>query len=240
LPVDTTAAIDLPIGSQIVVDVSAVMANAGALQYWQRTGTELTPATSGDNVEVTSNASQGAIKGISTDYHGIVGITSKNTTNYGGVYGENTSTGSGVLGYSSAGVGVRGDAVTGIGVNGVSSSYFGLLGNSVSGYAIGGDVRPTSTNNIADVLYLSRRTSGTAANGIGAGIVFLCQNDVANTRAALRIAGRFTDVTNLHEYASYEVQVTSDGSLTRRLSLAGTGALTLDAYGDGTFTGTPT
>lgn len=61
---------------------------------------------------------------------GIRGISSSTSVEYAGIYGVNNSTGSGVYGYSSAGVGVRGRSNSNVGVLAESVSNDGVSSKS--------------------------------------------------------------------------------------------------------------
>jgi hypothetical protein len=235
ITVSDTADTDFPIGSWVVLDVTAVMANAGGEQYWQRTGTELTPATSGDNVEVTSNASQGAIKGISTDYSGVVGISSH--TENPGVYGEGGR------------YGVRGTGTL-VGVEGTCAGGWGLIGSGVtgisaSGSSVGGVFSTTSASNLnigLSVIQLFRNAGlGTPLDGIG-GFVSMHLPTTGVGATTIRVAYmqyRLTTVNHATRTSVIEFATTNSGTEAIRLSILGTGQLQALQYGDGTFTGTP-
>jgi hypothetical protein len=200
IPVDTTAAIDLPVGSFVVVDVSAVMGVAGT-ELWTRTGTVLSPTTAGDNVEVTSNATTGTIKGISTNYAGIVG---QSTTNYG----------------------VSGTGA--VGVFGLGSTAGGVFDNNVG-----------AANDYSTSLQVRSYCIGAASNNIGTRIEFWAETSTATSTQGF-VGMRWTDVTYATRTSSFEIYLHNSGTQARKLAVAGSGQLTLDAYGDGTFTGTKT
>ena len=251
-------------GSYLIKSATETIHDINDSIYWTRTGTELTPKTAGDNVEVTSNASQGAIKGISTDYYGLIGTTN-NATN-AAIYGSNPS-GYAVYGFNNvslkaAVVGGNLDA-TGIGVQG-DSFFYGVYGTTTNGSAVRGaasgtgyggyfttiaastpalftQVNPSSTNTSVSMCDITRGTSDTADNNIGGYINMKVETSTGALQPCVQIHSIFTDATNASRTSQLEFFVVDNASSpTKKMQLTGAGALQLHAYGDGTFTGTAT
>lgn len=76
-------------------------------------------------------------------------------------------------------------------------------------------IRDDSTPNAAvQVLQITRRTSGTAANNLGAMLDFAIEDDAGNDQAAYRIAPAWSDVTNGSEDAIVNEIISRAGSMT--------------------------
>lgn len=132
----------------------AELAASGSSSYWGRTGTELTPATSGDNVDVSASmgANDASIYGTNTSgTNGAAGVRGKHGASllsYAGkvgVWGE-SDTGAGVYGASSSGPGVYAISNTGTSLRVLGSShldnYFDLDGQgSAPANPSSGDLR---------------------------------------------------------------------------------------------------
>jgi hypothetical protein len=207
IPVDTTAEIDLPVGSFVVVDVSAVMANAGGPELWTRTLTVLSPTTSGDSISI--------------------GASSVTTP---AIYSANAT------GIAISGVGVIGVAGQADGANNIA----GVFTNIGGGLACSDTVNASSTNSVLAVYRISRNCIGTAQNGIGARIEYYIEATDTTSYDAGSLDIKYTDATYTSRVSQFELRLINSGAIARKLAVAGSGQLTLDAYGDGTFTGTKT
>ena len=122
------------------------------------------------------------VEGDSTNGTGVSGWSSTGNAIYGG-----TTSGTGVYGYSREWTGIEGSSTNSIGVYGYST-------NSIGGAFF---IDPSSTNTLAEVLRVQRRTSGTAAAGIGGYISFPLEDSAGNTyEDAARIGVLYTNATH--------------------------------------------
>jgi hypothetical protein len=143
----------------------------------------------------------------------------------------NSGTGGGVFGTASgAGTGVYGSSGFGTGIGGYSAN--GLAGFLGTGQA--------AANTAVMLLKEQRETSGTAADGIGYYRSGYIEGSGGPLVEAFREGAKLSTAANATATALYEMELVSAGTLARKLALAGSGKLTLDTYGDGLHTGTPT
>jgi hypothetical protein len=132
VPTDTTSFDGVLSASDTTVQAALEtldeISTGGGSSYWTRTGTELTPATSGDNVEVNNVTGLGA----------------------SAIYGRNTGTGVG------AGVGGRADGTGGDGVQGFATGSLGtgVEGNATGANGIGvfGEATATGGNGVMGIV----------------------------------------------------------------------------------------
>lgn len=176
---------------------------------------------------MNSSAGGNAISVLNTNGPGIYGQTDAALYAVGG---QNTFAGGyGVLGVSTNnGFGVRGE-----GVNGV-------WGKSTTSYGLVGEDELSTTDVYTASLLLRRATSGTAAIGIGGGIDFQTQMSNGTTPITGRIKNITTSVTSLTRGSSLAFTVLSTGSEFDRLIIDPDGSFTVNGYGTGAITGTPT
>ena len=97
----------------------------------------------------------------------------------------------------------------------------------------------SSTNTVIPVIEIKRGTSGTAGSGIGSSIDFITQTSTSEA-ISNQITSKFTTVTHASRVSQMEFWGVNAATLARKASLAGSGQWAYDAYGAGTFTGTPT
>lgn len=138
----------------------------------------------------------------------------------------------GIVGSSSSGV----TSIVGINSSNGNGGFF----SSVSGVASGHSINPTSTNSVAEILRVIRTSSGTPANGIGGSIDFWVAS--AGTSTGLisnSLVSKWVEVTEASRTSQFEVWGINSTINARKLALAGSGQMTLDAYTSSTaFTGT--
>jgi YVTN family beta-propeller protein len=90
--------------------------------------------------------------------------------------------------------------------------------------ALSASMSDNTTNSILDVLSLSRGATGTAAAGIGTGILFSAQNDAGTMATSSRIASLFTTTTNGAETSALTFSNrTAGGALTEYMRIDGSG-----------------
>lgn len=152
----------------------------------------------------------------------------------------NSGSGAGLVSNSIGNTAIFGISTNATGVYGQSSSNYGVQGVSTSGIAASFGIIPSSTFTQPLVMVLQRASSGTPANGIGATVEFEIQASDLNTHPTVQLRSLWSDVTVGTRTSRFEIWAVNSGSLNRKLALAGDGTLTLDTYGSGTHTGTPT
>jgi hypothetical protein len=189
-----------------------------------------------------------AIKGIASG--GGYGIWGTSAGGYA-LLGQSTN-GAAVGGYSANATGVYGEGnlygvyghgfPNGIGVyaeggnNGsdalkAQANVGGLAANLITTNSEG------TASNALTVLKVTRTTTGTAANGIGVSIDMNVRTTVQE-RLSHQLISKWTDATDASRTSQFEIIGVNNGVSARKLALAGTGRLTLDGYGSGTFGGT--
>jgi len=141
------------------------------------------------------------------------------------------------------GNGVDGTAITGEcsgvghGLEGISQNGSGVLGNSVNG--LGGDFRsaPASTTGIIPVIQVGRFSQGTPANGIGGSIDIFTQTTDLGARLSNQISSEWTDAVFATRSSKLILSGLDNGTQNSLLTFLGNGALQLNKYGIGSFTG---
>jgi hypothetical protein len=211
---------------------------------WTKASTTLSPKTAGDKVEVTTTG-KSAIKGTDATHVGVEGVSSGATTDSIGVKG------SGVYGGSFSGS-VYGMYATSavIGISAVSAGTAVSAQGTGSGGAIAASntsktietVRygkvTDATNELQPVVIENVATTETAADGYGVYNSVELEAADGSAYEAYRRAVKWTDATA--KTSSIELYCRRAGTWERKVNIAGSGQLTLDLYGAGTFTGTET
>ena len=197
---------------------------SGTIGYWSRSGTTLQPATAndvisvsgntGDIVTVTSSATGSANKALTvsqtgatsgTDYAGYFSNTGAATTNVG-LYA--TATGA-TNNYAA----IFDQGNVGIGSNNPSTRLHVITDDA-------------TTNATTDILTLAHTTTSTAANNIGAGILFQGEDTIGQTEDAGRISGVLTNAAHGSETGSLLFATRLSGTaLSTKMTLDGNGAL---------------
>jgi hypothetical protein len=155
-----------------------------------------------------------------------------------GVKGASTS-GTGVYGSSSSADAVFGTSISSNGGEFSSSSGNAILAESITG--VGGIflVTPSSTNTVVPVIELLSGSSGTAANGIGGKVQFLTQTTTGAFQVSNELVSTWTNATSASRTSQFIITGVNNTTTANLLTLSGSGALQLNKYGAGTFTGTP-
>lgn len=139
---------------------------------------------------------------------------------------------------SGTGAGVWGESTTGTGVYGLSQAL-GVYGYSTGGQAGGQFITEnSSTSTVLDTLIVDRQTSGTPANNIGTAISMRVETSTTPSTIANEIKSSWTDVTHATRTSQLVLTGVNSGALADLLTIAGTGAITANKYGIGSFTGT--
>jgi hypothetical protein len=183
-----------------------------------------------------------------TNSNGLFNVSQTAATG-NGIYAVADSTnGSAIYAHATNGTGISSTGTTG--VFGASSSGSGVWGQSTSGSGgffssssyipIRGQATPTSTNTAVCLLELVRKTSGTAATGIGGSINIYNDTSIGSPRLTSQLISKWTDAADATRTSQFEVYGVNNATTARKLALAGNGKLTLDGYGAGTQTGTAT
>ncbi len=190
-------------------------------------------SNSGIGIRGTSNTNYG-IYGSSSSGYGIYGISPSNIGVYGtstsgtGVRGNSTSS-YGLYGNSSSGYGIYGNSTTGIGLRGNSDSSYGIYGSSTTDIGVYADINPATTNTFATVAKFFRKTSGTAAAGIGGSLNFTVENGSGNEVTSVRIGAVLTVVDSGVEVADMVVYTKpSSGATTETMRVTGAGQLSVN------------
>ncbi len=169
--------------------------------------------------------------------HGVNTLAAVNTGSGSGVSGSSAAL-YGVLGLGTAGlaVGVYGSAGSGVGVVAESTTGgTGLYAKSQTGLAAIFLVNPSTTSTVDQIMKLQRTSTGTPSNGIGGYIGFEVGYASGLISEASRIATTWSNVTTRNSTLDFYTKDTN--VLARKMSIAGTGRLTLDTYGTGAITG---
>lgn len=93
------------------------------------------------------------------------------------------------------------------------------------------------TGNIAPVQQLLATTSTSLSAGYGAGVQYIIQAGAGSENIIAQTAGVWDGADNT---GGFTIELPTTGTLNERFRLSATGALQLNAYGSGTFTGTAT
>ncbi len=191
------------------------------LQDWQVGGVSVTSVSNGGTITSTSVDGIG-VYGISTNNNGVYGLS----TNSSGVVGWSTNS-LGVYGNGANG-GVSGVSINSYGVNGESTTNYGIYGSSVSFIAGGFVINPATTDTVAEILRLIRRTSGTAANNIGMSVDLYIEDSVGDTELTGRISNLLTNATSGAETSVLTFWTRTGGAaITEQMRIAGNGDITL-------------
>jgi len=158
----------------LAADTNGNIIETGLGGYWTRTGTELTPATSGDNVEVTVTGSTTAIQA---------------------------------------------NADTGIAVSATAGGNYAVYGKSTGTYGVYAVREDASTDTILDAGGIGRRTTATAANGIGVNFSMDVENASGFHKQAVKLTALLNDVTNASEDAEFRLGVREAGSVVNRIKV---------------------
>lgn len=186
--------------------------------------------------------------GFTTDWTGSndnetsFSVVNTGTTSANAISGTASGTSSiGVSGTSTSYIGVLGTSTSNNGIQGQSTSGIGVVGTSSTGAALRGQINPSSTNTIDNVVTLLRTSSsGGLANDGGSAIQFELETATNGTsQIAGSLAYKWTDATNATRTSQFEVYAVNSATTSRKLALAGTGQLTLDGYTTNAFSGTP-
>lgn len=232
---------------------SPATGSASALLTAIKTFADTNPCESGGGGGGATTADNGLTMSTATNVQ-LGGTLLKDTTVDGGtfamtftsartganatLYGTNTSSGSGVLGTATSGDGVAGSATSGVGVAGIATSGIGITANSTTSYAAIFGINPATTNTTPIIHQYQRQSSGTAAAGIGMAIDLAIQTNTGVTWSAGQIISKWTTATEASRVSQWILTGVNAAVTADIFTLSGSGALQLNKYGVGTFTGT--
>ncbi len=217
-------------GAQKLVELSLSGANATSSQNtYGIHATNSHTGTGAVNVAIYGEVQNGGGSGA-----GVKGVA----TTQRGVYGEATS-GSGVTGSATNGTGINGSATSGTGVNGGSTSGAGGVFTSDSGLPLNAQSNSATTNTVIEISRITRLSSGTAANNIGASLDYNIETDAGSARLSNQVISKWTTVADATRVSQLIITGVNSAVTADLFTLSGSGALKLNKYGVGTFTGTP-
>ncbi len=224
----TSTAATLSAQRVLFISLSGANANPSQITY----GAHIINSHSGTNVvnnglvAQVSNGTAGS-KAVSAIIDTGIGVDGASTNGYGGSFSSANADG------------LLGQAVSGIGVTGSSSSGVASYGTTTSGLAGRLIATPASTNTIVTLLELIRQSSGTAANGIGGAVDFYVKAADGAGHLTNQFISKWTDATGATRTSQLIITGVNNAVTADLLTLSGNGALQLNKYGVGTFTGTP-
>jgi hypothetical protein len=164
----------------------------------------------------------GTLTGNTTVVDAGFTMTFSNNTATSALIGSNSSNGTGVQGSSGSGNGGVFSSTSSNGVSVLSTSGTGALVQSTTGQAGQFIINPASTNSVANVMRLQRNTSGTPANGLGAGLEFYTETSTT-TQESGRISSILTDVTNASRTGKMVLSAVNNTFLTDVVEIGGQG-----------------
>lgn len=221
---------------------------SGAAPSWQAAASTIT--ASNGLTKVTNDIQLG---GALTASPTIAGTSTFFLT----VNGSRTGASNGSLEVLNSGVSGPGTKSTasgsGAGVWGISSSGAGVYGSSTTGYGIGGYTPSTTAgaallqvdaangSNALPILILDRLNSGGAgADGIGSIISFRTETSTTVSQESNTIVSSWTTANHATRQSTLQFTGQDSAATNNLMTLLGTGRMTLNMYGAGTFTGTAT
>lgn len=160
----------------------------------------------------------------------LLTITGSETVNIGVVNINNTSSGPALIANANGGSAIYGIATSGIGGNFSATSGTAVNARATTGIAALYIVEPATTNTVTQIAQFQRLTSGTAANGIGLSFDFGIETTDGTAQLGSKITTQWTDATTASRTASLSfATVNNAGSLTDRLTIAGSGLVTINS-----------
>ena len=180
---------------------------------------------------------------------GAYGVFGQVQSGFGvGVYGyasEIGGTGSGVIGATEgSGTGVFAHTGTGYAIFGETFGGIAIGTTSVGNYAAEFNRQESTGGNIGSVfsavtIDLSR-IAGTVIDGVGEALEFKIVTTDNAIHLSNQIISKWTTANNATRVSEFSITGVDNAVTSELLVLSGSGALKLDKYGSGNFTGTPT
>lgn len=135
---------------------------------------------------------------------------------------------------------IIGTSLDAVGVNGNSNTLYGLYGTSGTNtaiYAVSTDFglaaefdgQTTGTSDVQNILALKRRTTNTAANGIGGAIEFLVEQDNGvNSQLSNQIISKWTDAATATRTSELSITGVNSAATQTLLTLSGNGEVIIN------------
>lgn len=199
------------------------------------------PVTANNGLTKTVNNIQlgGTLIGNTFINTGAFGLTVQTATPLVNPLTGIATNGAGVLGIATTGTGVLGMAGNGgIGLFGISTNQAALYATNTSSRAISGVSSPASTNTVVTVYDLARISSGTAANGIGGSFDFNVQT-TGGQQLSNQLISKWSNATDASRTSEFSITGVNSTVSSTLVTFGGAGAMKLNKYGLGAFTGTP-
>lgn len=208
------------------------------------TGTEMVVASSTGVLSRQAIPSGGS--GLSTADNGLTANTSTNVR-LGGTLIQNTTLAADTFrllmtGQNTTQTLTVNNSSSGTGLWGISASGYGVQANSTTGVALLAEVNPTSDNTVIPVAEFSRTTQAGSggANGMGGSIDMKIKTISDVPVISNQIISKWTTAATATRTSELSITGVNSAVTTNLATLSGNGALKLNQYGDGTFTGTAT
>lgn len=154
---------------------------------------------------------------------------------------QNSGTGTGIFVQSVGGNGAL-EAINnnGSGVVGTSANGYGVRGvSNGNGVAFQAAQTKPTTSTVETIAQLVRETSSLGANGIGGSLDFYVEADnPSSIPISHKLISKWTNATFASRVSQFEIEGVNNAISSRLLALTGQGQLILDKYGLGTFGGT--
>lgn len=171
------------------------------------------------------------ITGSNASSSGVL-IVSNTATNKVAVFGSANSGAAaiGIHGVSTSGIGVTGDGSGGLaGVKGIATTGSALSGQTTTGYTAELLQSHTSTNTVTHLIRMRRGlSSGTAAAGFGAGILFDMFSATVVDRTAGILSFEWTDATDATRTSKGKISPTLNGTTVDVFQVGGEGYVKLN------------
>ena len=216
-----------------MIDVLPTTANVKTLVAWDNTTHQLVVGT-------------GTAGGLTTADNGLTANTASNVR-LGGTLIQNTTVAGGLFTLNLSGSHTTNQVVdifntsTGIAAKIEGTGGYGAVISTLTGpSAASFSTSPASTNTIVPIIQINRTTSGTAAVGLGGSIQYQLNNASNQTILTNSLISQYTNVTAGAEASQFIITGINAGAAANLFTLSGNGALQLNKYGIGTFTGTAT
>lgn len=225
-----------------ILDVDAATPNDGDVLTWDSASSTWIAATGGGGTYTVDN---GLTESPANNFQ-LGGTLIQDTTINTGIY---EMVFSGIRPYGSAtsefynldqGQAIYAESIEDVAIVGYSNQDSGGYFSSDEGTPISGAILDSPNNNtVLPLIGLSRKTLGSAANGIGGSIQFRTETSTNVLRNSLDIKNYWTNVIDANRTSAFELWLANGGTNARKLLLAGSGQLTLDNYTGTTFDASP-
>lgn len=226
------------IGSGLSIDGSGVLSATGGAGSTYTASNGLTAI--GNDIQLGGSLTKSDTLSTQGFILNILGTSNNRIANI-----ENTGTGKGLVVTADNDDAINAASTSGTAIGAVSVNGTAISAASENNTAGQFDVKPSSGNSVVPVLSIVRSTSGVVSAGIGLSIDLYNQTVSGGGRISNKIISKWLLADNTSTLkSSFVIQGVNDntgsGNRIDNLTLNGDGALALNQYGLGTFTGTPT